>query len=1256
MSTVNMAQPSGPVRSSCSSDTGDVLIRSTRVQRHGAEEGSGPVQITVQKLHSPPRVQPHRDGLQRAPQKAGPPRREAADCEPGHELLTSRFTAGGRGAVLAALKQRSHSAPHRREVPVQLFDPLQASVKCQDPPGLSSQDASDVALVQTGPALVSGHQGETSNTPAAAAVIKVCVQAPSDMEARVSRLADGVQKLLEADRGWNQALQQMKTLQSRQLQLQSQLLESNLKTVGGHAPTASDLTASGQPGRLQATHLTHTGSSQQQSFSANTMETSPVAMETCCRDPWPKQSRDGRILRGASDRLETRASELLMEMGGMNPEVKNQSSQTRHQQNQHQQNQSSQTRHQQTQHQQNQSSQTRNQQTQHQQKHFPFQHSHSQQNLSQSHQNQTQQSQSVLVQRRPVVPSMLEEAGQVLRHVRRQKKLLEENLETLLRAETGGVLHCQLEALATNRDCTQEVRIKKTVDAWINTLARDIKAEMSSQDAADAVVTSQHAAGVSSTQIRRGKPMSRPRGAGTGARAGRGSRGPTAAHRLLQEAEPDGVAGRLTDSKQVVVEGESYLTHLYGRAPYEGLRRTLKKSPYLHFSSPASPLSRKPRPRLVESVQGVKLKSCKTQTSISSGPPQHLFSSGGPAHLTTTRPVSVAIPLGPPRMDSSSRAGLLQEVVLLPEVPPVTEDDGASGQQRQQLDADEAAVTPPAPMPAPPPSAPPPPHTVDIINMESEKGVEEEENILPGTDVLSAVDVVQEETSVPGEEAVELDGGPSPPPVLYQGPLFPPQAPCALPAQDPVLRLNQRSVLENRLVEWVEQQLMAQMISDIHRPPPPDPAQNHSSDQSQLEERSVTSDIVEAAGGGGLQLFVDSSLSVDSELIRELVNEVLTETITLMLGQRDTRDTEPEEGLEPAAAEPAAPEPAAPEPAAPEPAAAEPAAPEPAAPEPAALEPAAYQEATRVSTPVPTPPPSLAPPSREATPIITPPPSEPTSPLNEEPQPITMPATPTPSPEPVSAGSPPAPHQPPPTNNWDNAELPLEEERPEEERPEAHTDTHHQLLVMSVAQEEPPLASPVSPPSPPPPPEPRPASPCISSEDSTSSSSSSSSSSAVTAGTETALRPISEGELLISVNQLAAMTEEATVCSFSSSLQELQDMDLDPPSEGQVKGHNLLHTRVEQGATLRERRPEGSWGREEEKEVSVGEVPDHLQTTVSPGQISRCADPTHTHGRTAEEVEEQGGTRRMEVHLPSQGEVMELAASGDTDCFNSDVF
>ena len=214
---------------------------------------------------------------------------------------------------------------------------------------------------------------------------------------------------------------------------------------------------------------------------------------------------------------------------------------------------------------------------------------------------------------------------------------------------------------------------------------------------------------------------------------------------------------------------------------------------------------------------------------------------------------------------------------------------------------------------------------------------------------------------------------------------------------------------------------------------------------------------------------------MDSALVRQLVNEVLTETVVLMLGQRDALDTGSEPRLEPTAA---------------------------------------HQEVrnlklqrnssvcvltvnqillfqeNRVSlvpTPVPTPPPSPTITINRTTPPTTPPTSEPTSLLIEEcPQPITatgrnnisiisivsisgrssnimlallaLPAyclmmvlptteikvTPTPTPEPApSAGSPPPLHQAPPLGTWLDAELPLDEERPEE-----HLETEQQLLLV----------------------------------------------------------------------------------------------------------------------------------------------------------------------------------------------------------------
>lgn len=64
---------------------------------------------------------------------------------------------------------------------------------------------------------------------------------------------------------------------------------------------------------------------------------------------------------------------------------------------------------------------------------------------------QHQHSKPLLVQNQPEIPSVLDEAAQVLRQVRRQKVIFEENLESLQRVKSGETLQCQLEAMAANR-------------------------------------------------------------------------------------------------------------------------------------------------------------------------------------------------------------------------------------------------------------------------------------------------------------------------------------------------------------------------------------------------------------------------------------------------------------------------------------------------------------------------------------------------------------------------------------------------------------------------------------------------------------------------------------------------------------------------------------------------------------------------------------------------------------------------------------
>ncbi|TWW72382.1 Protein TALPID3 [Takifugu flavidus] len=596
-----------------------------------------------------------------------------------------------------------------------------------------------------------------------------------------------------------------------------------------------------------------------------------------------------------------------------------------------------------------------------------------------SHQNlhlKTQQNQylqpwSQQVQRRPLHSTTLEEAGRVLHQVQRQKQVLEENLEALLRARSGELLYSQLEALVDNRSQNQKVRIKKMVDTWINTLMQDIQADSSPQtdknkrpDRKDPAVSSHQ----SSAHTLRG-PRRGPRVAGTG-------RQPSTS---LWVAEPDATTGRRPQDKDVEEDTSP-------RRPHGGARRTLKKTPYLRFSSPPSRPSKKAQPRVVERVTGVTLKSCKTQTCLAppvSLPPQSnvVIPSAPPtaADPTHSRAVPMAIPLGRPRTDAipgrprtdvvpGRSTHQLQEVTSSRTAPPTSPVvDEATESQEEQSDAGEA------PLPR-----------LDLFEGN------EELDLLPES-VCDVVQVDSDEEGPLAEEVVQLDGDPSPPLVQYHGPLFPPQACVGLSDQDQTPITTCSPALEKQLLEWVEQQLISRMISEMYQPPPsdpqpdpdpdpdPDPGSDH--DDSDQSAHSITSDDI---------------------LIRQLVEEVLSEHINRM--HQASLVNVPEPGLE--------------------------------RPKP---EPESHREEEPVCTPQPTPPPSPTPQSRTSQPLATPPPSEPSSLMTEDPpQSISAPdpvITPTPTPElsPVAADLPAAPLTPPPPVAED-AEVQLVEPSTEERR------------------------------------------------------------------------------------------------------------------------------------------------------------------------------------------------------------------------------
>ncbi|XP_035272203.1 protein TALPID3 isoform X2 [Anguilla anguilla] len=838
-----------------------------------------------------------------------------------------------------------------------------------------------------------------------------------------------------------------------------------------------------------------------------------------------------------------------------------------------------------------------------------------------------------LLQKSRPPPSMFEDAGKTLRRVQRHKRLLEDNLEAILRAKDGEALHCQLEALCSNRGAKEAVRIKKTVDAWISTLSKEIQAEMGREDSvAQTAERDKGSRGGSPLKGGGAKDLG-PLKEGTGAAGSRarpagrkpfqrGAQGhaPEAQHKHLAPSlktrgphQP-----RLFGASKSEKEDEEYLMKVYGKALYDGHRRTLKKAPYLRFSSP-SPKSKPQRPRVVESVRGVKVKSAKTQTSLFPDKtrtidtePQYIFSPTRGGHDGPGAPhtalegllIPMAIPLGQPRVDGGapqpSRVIITRRPVTMtasiPPAPPkqaskpnvvvmeVQSERKPKPQLRVQVlprvDIDSVSGASPAP-------SSPLPHPPRIQTVEQVP--EEDLTVFPGTDYLAVADISQEPEEEFVDTPIELSGSAEPPAAMYHGPAYPPQPSGPPPGTEPILGvIQQRETLENRLVDWVEQQLMARAIAGMC----PQRAPVEQASLSEPEESG--SDIVEAAGGGGLQYFVDAGVPVDSALIRQYVTDALAETVALMLGQREGqgRPTTPPQPLDvPCTAEVVVPTPV----------------PSPReSPLPLAKEPSPHS----------TPEPSEQGSTTESPRDLLPPEDRGTGPAGAERSPVATPTI-TPVSSPPRVATPPALPTPQSMesarhlNPWGDAELPLEEEVP-------HCDIedslqYHRPVVMSVAKEEEPVSlvsvSPPLLPKQPSPPRHSTTPPLLPETPPPASSPSSADSSSSPSVTETdaAGRHISEGELLLSSGPMAAarvMAEEGLTLpafntSLSSSLHGVLDIDYDPPSEGQVvRRPRVPHHRdpflsllakMDQGPMLLQEvshHPEGCW----DEDSSAGEL------------------------------------------------------------------
>ncbi|XP_032091892.1 protein TALPID3 isoform X1 [Thamnophis elegans] len=787
-----------------------------------------------------------------------------------------------------------------------------------------------------------------------------------------------------------------------------------------------------------------------------------------------------------------------------------------------------------------------------------------------------QLSKASIVQSNKASKSILRDAEKILRTVRKNKRLLEENLEAIIRAKDADALHAFIDELTADRDVLEEIRIRKTVDEWIKIMSMEIQDEIARKDylkAQQTVKTSSREANAKSHYDQRIPPK-----------------------RLLPTAKPSPKLPEKQSSLKTRLEAqnEEYLSQVYGRPVYQGHRSTLKKSPYLRFNSPP-PKSKPPRPKVIESVKGTKVKSTRTQTSphldnkvFNPKKPelvsafhqelQYLFSptkaireasgsleghlipmaiplgqkqinliSSQPSEINIGEfhPVTVATSVLPPSSPSSPKSKMNKPSVTIIEMKSEKKDPPKLTMQTlPNIDIDSVSSDTTNENQE---SLLPGPAKATIQPTSEDSLLQDEELKLPGANFIDATDITQggddDRMSQCSEPFLHFSrqGDISSP--KYNGPPFPPVAPAPQVSADILDQIiEKQEILENKLISWVEQEVMARIISGMY-PSQKEVIRNLSSSESE-ESQAVSSDIVEAAGTKGFQLFVDAGIPVDSEMIRHFVNEALAERVAIMLGNRESEKA----ALAPVVSSSA---------------------------------PQLPEKETILSTPSVTPassPSQSPPPVKESFTVKTPESSMSVNEMDEDvgatgsEAVVTSPVhTPVVTPTATSLVASPSPPvsvrtldpgvmkgQTPP-NAWGNTELPLEEEKPSSQSEEDYNPT---AIIMSVGKHEEPeiLVLPTSPELPkthsPLPAEPRAPSPSVE----TSSSDPSEESSPTTTETEAPDRPISEGEILYSYGQLLAAKALAEgglsfpnlSDSLASTLHDAHEMDYDPPSEGQV--------------------------------------------------------------------------------------------------------
>uniref|UniRef100_A0A8I3P5H5 KIAA0586 n=1 Tax=Canis lupus familiaris TaxID=9615 RepID=A0A8I3P5H5_CANLF len=744
--------------------------------------------------------------------------------------------------------------------------------------------------------------------------------------------------------------------------------------------------------------------------------------------------------------------------------------------------------------------------------------------------------------------SILKDAEKILRGVQNNKKVLEENLEAIIRAKDGAAMYSFINALSTNREMSEKIRIRKTVDEWIKTISAEIQGFLK----ATAVLQDEDYM----LQIY-GKPIYQ--GHRSTLKKGPYLRfnSPSPKSKPQRPKVIERVKG--TKVKSIRTQTDFYATKpvKMDSKPQHSVTTVLPPGDQQYLFSPSREM-----PTLSGTLEGHLI-----PMAILLGQTQSNSDSMPPTGVIINKPHPVTVTTSIPPSSRKMETGIKKPNIAIIEMKSEKKDPPQlTVQVLPNVDIDSISNgSADVDLSVPSPKEESPPLKTWIQTPEFTK-VDEEEVKFPGTNFDEVIDIIQEEEKhdeIPeySEPILEFNRSVKVVSTKYNGPPFPPVASTFQPTTDTLDKVIQRKeTLENSLIQWVEQEIMSRIISGLF-PVQQQTIPNVSASVSEASE-SLTSDVVEGTSGGALQLFVDAGVPVNSDMISHFVNEALAETITVMLGDREAKNQGPiatsvsgDVSISNTHL-------------------------------PARI-------CTPVATPQPTPPRSPSSPPKERVLVKTPdsspcdsdhdlsiPEKEILAEKGNEVPAITVVTTPvvTPAttPPPAAALSPSlseisidklkltGPEFPKP---WSDGDLPLEEENPNSPQEELHP----RAIVMSVAKDEEP-ESVDFPPQPAPPELPLPTGtktlPPTQMPGSDSSTTESTLSVTVTE-TETLDRPISEGEVLLNYGQKVApkILGDGRLYlmnlndSLSSTLHDALEMDDDPPSEGQVMRipHKKIH-------------------------------------------------------------------------------------------------